>query len=68
MSRIVESVFNEIAVGFIHAILSAAPKEREHARIVMALTQTADQVVERCLVLGEDEQTLIIAPFALRAQ
>src|SRR5262249_15702544 len=54
---IVEGLLHEIALDFVHST-----EKREYSVILVAATQAADEIVESRLVLGENDEALVIAP------
>ena len=59
--RGVECCFDVLAIKLVHALGTAGPEQREHPFRRIALPQTASEVVERGLVLGENDQAFVVA-------
>ena len=61
--RIVERLLHAVALD--HPSMPPQPK-RQDPLVLVALAQPAHEVVERRLVLGEDDEPLVVAPSAIR--
>ena len=66
--RIVERRLDVLAARLVHALRAAGPEERQHPIGGVALPQAPGQTVEGGLVLREDDQALIVAEGAARAE
>ena len=58
-----KALLDEVALDLVHAA-----EESEDPLVLVALAEATDEVVERGLVLGEDHQSLVVAPAAVVAE
>ena len=66
--RVVERRLDVLATRLVHAFRSAGPEQREHSIGRVAVAQASGEVVERGLVLGEDDQAFVVAELAVGAE